>query len=96
MKYLYHYLDDFITCGSPGTRESQDNMQVLLECCSQLGVPIAQEKIEGPTISLTFLGIEMDTLAMELWLPATKLAKVHQSVSGWLGKNVARRRNWSH
>ena len=39
-----------------------------------------------------FLGIEMDTQAMELWLPATKLARVRQTVAEWLGKKAARKR----
>ena len=46
VQYLYHYLDDFITCGPPDTSECQQNMHKLLECCSQLGIPIAQDKTE--------------------------------------------------
>ena len=92
VQYLYHYLDDFITCGPPGTSECQLNMHKLLGCCSQLGIPIAQDKTEGPTTCLAFLGIEVDTQAMELRLPAQKLARVRHTVSEWLGRKAARRR----
>ena len=67
-------------------------MHKLLGCCSQLGIPIAQDKTEGPTTCLTFLGIEAETQAMELWLPVQKLVRVCQMVSEWLGKKAARRR----
>ena len=67
-------------------------MHKLLECCSQLGIPIAQDKTEDFTTCLTFLGIEIDTQAMELRLPAEKLARVRQTVSEWLGRKAARRR----
>ena len=69
VQYLYHYLDDFITCGPPDTSECQQNMHKLLECYSQLSIPIAQDKTEDPTTCLTFLGIEIDTQAMKLRLP---------------------------
>ena len=57
-----------------------------------MGIPIAQDKTEDPTICLTFLGIEIDTQAMELRLPAEKLARVRQTASEWLGRKAARRR----
>lgn len=92
VRFLYHYLDDYITLGGPGNTECQANLAKLLDCCSKLGVPIAQEKCEGPTTCLTFLGIEIDTEALELRLPADKLTRVQRTVSEWLGKKAARRR----
>ena len=92
VKYLFHYLDDFITCGSPGITECATNMQKLIDCCSELGIPISTEKTEGPAICITFLGIEMDTQAMELRLPARKLTKVRQTVLEWLDRKAAKRR----
>ena len=58
-----------------------------------MGIPIAQDKTEDPTTCLTFLGIEIGTQAMELRLPAEKLARVcHQTVSERLGRKAATRR----
>ena len=59
VKYLFHYLDNFITCGLPGTTECATNMQKLMDCCSELGIPIATEKTKGPATCITFLDIEM-------------------------------------
>ena len=67
-------------------------MHKLLECCRQLSIPIAQDNTKDATICLMFLGIEIDTQARELWLLAQKLAMVHQTVSEWLGRKAARRR----
>jgi len=41
--------------------------------CQHLGVPLAMEKVEGPSESLTFLGILLDSETMEVRLPAEKL-----------------------
>jgi hypothetical protein len=41
-----------------------------------MGVPVADDKTVEPTEILTFLGIEFDTLAMELQLPNEKLVEL--------------------
>ena len=57
---------------------------------SKLGVPIAEEKLRGPTVSLTFLGIELDTSAMVRRLPQGKLTELQQLVVEWLPKKGCR------
>ena len=44
-------------------------MQVL----SDLGIPMASEKVDGPATTLTFLGIELDSHTLTARLPADKL-----------------------
>ena len=44
--------------------------------CKKLGVPLALEKTEGPSHRLTFLGIELDSEAQTLSLPAGKLEEI--------------------
>ena len=51
-----HYLDDFITMGPPGSQECRVNLDRILAVCAELGVPLALDKLEGPTTKLTFLG----------------------------------------
>ena len=66
---LYHYLDDFLTMGRPGTMECSRSLEILLGIFNRLGIPVAEDKLEGPACELSFLGIIIDTRAMELWLP---------------------------
>ena len=49
-----HYLDDFITIGPPDSGECHRNLSTMLEVCRRLGVPLANEKLEGPSACLTF------------------------------------------
>ena len=85
VKYIRHYLDDFITVGSPGSMECAANIAVTLSTCAWLGVPIASDESEGPSTCITFLGIEVDTQKMELRLPEKKLQRVRKVVQQWLG-----------
>ena len=68
---IMHYLDDFLTLGPPGTPLCSQNLQVIEGVCQHLGVPLALEKVEGPSKSLTFLGILLDTENMEAHLSLT-------------------------
>ena len=48
---------------------SQRNLDIIKAVCYYLGVPLAIEKVEGPSMSLTFLGIVLDTKRMEAQTP---------------------------
>ncbi|XP_041368574.1 uncharacterized protein LOC121382952 [Gigantopelta aegis] len=41
--------------------------------CQELGVPIANEKTVGPVTTLTFLGLEIDTINRIVRIPANKI-----------------------
>jgi len=71
--FLIHYLDDFLTVGPPAAPTCQRNLETIVSVCQLLGVPLALEKVEGPSTSLTFLGILLDTQKMEARLPPEKL-----------------------
>ena len=48
-----------------------------------LGIPLAEEKCEGPCTVLTFLGIEIDTVEMTLSLPAKNLDRIQEELQQW-------------
>ena len=66
-------VDDFITLGRPGSDECATNLATCLQICNDLGAPIESDKCEGPATCLLFLGIEIDTVKLELRLPLDKL-----------------------
>ena len=41
--------------------------------CDRLGVPISQDKTEGPSTKLTFLGLGIDTDTQTIYVPADKV-----------------------
>ena len=46
----------------------------------RLGLPLAVEKVKGPTTFLSFLGITIDTVKMEAHLPNDKLDRIRRLV----------------
>ena len=73
VEIVYHYLDDFAVLGSPRSEQCHQSLELLKAVCSDLGVALAPEKQAGPTTTIEFLGITIDTLRQELRLPADKL-----------------------
>ena len=70
---LMHYLDDYFTVGPANSSLCANNVFTVVRVASDLGIPLAPDKLEGPTTSLVFLGITIDTIRMETSLPADKL-----------------------
>nr|XP_006821268.1 PREDICTED: uncharacterized protein LOC100371933 [Saccoglossus kowalevskii] len=67
-------------------------MDVMLQSCHHLGVPIATEKVEGPCSVITFLGVELDTVNMVIRLPKDKLADLLVKLPSWLTRHTCSKR----
>ena len=53
---------------------------------------MAPHKRDGPTTCITFLGIQVDTVAGELRLPEEKLLRLKTLLQEWEEKKVCRRK----
>ena len=82
---VVHYIDDFLFVVKD-VKLASDQLRRALGLCVRLGLPMAKDKTEGPTTQLTFLGIEIDTVAMEARLPEEKLLRLHSLLDEWIGR----------
>ena len=80
---IIHYLDDFLIAGKPSAPNSEQALTRKLEVCRRLGFPITEEKVEGPTMAIIFLGILLDAANMELRLPQDKLEALLALLGNW-------------
>lgn len=92
VEYVFHYLDDFIILGPPGSSQCQNDLESLQVVCSNLGVPLAAHKQEGPASCLTFLGIEIDSVERTLRLPEAKLQRLMSTLQEWGDRKLCTRR----
>ena len=60
-KHIDHYLDEFLFAGASDSSDCKDLMNCFEVICRKLGVPIANEKTEGPCTVLEYLGLTIDT-----------------------------------
>ena len=89
---ILHYFDNFLVVGIPVSDECSKYLEILLSKCTMLGVPLAEDKIEGPETRLTFLGIEIDSERQIASLPSTQLSKIKDKLCKWSSKKAATRR----
>lgn len=92
IRWLIHYLDDYFLAGPAGSSDCATHLQSFLQTCSQLGVPIAMEKVEGPTTTLTFLGLELNSRTRQISLPPDKLHDILTELQAWLHRRKATKR----
>ncbi len=71
-KRCLHYLDDFLTMGAASSGECRHNLQSLVDICKELGLPLAEKKVEGPTTVLE----QFNSTNMTMSLPPEKLARI--------------------
>ena len=88
-----HYINDFLTFGTPNSEQCATNLEILLQWCCELGIPLAIEKIEGPSYIIIFLGIELDTTAMSMRLPEEKQQHLQALIQTWLKWKAALKRD---
>ena len=90
VRNVKHYLDDFIVVGPPRSLECKENLDTMRCTCRELNLPLAEEKSVGPATLLDFLGIELDTVQMEIRLPEGKLVRTKELVASWRGRKSCR------
>ena len=90
LRCFLHYLDDFLFVEPPNSTGAA--IQRALAIWEALGVPSAPNKAEGPSTSIVFLGIELDTISLTARLPADKLARLQLLVQEWGDKKTCSKR----
>ena len=86
--WVTHYLNDFAMMGPPGSEICHHNLHTMQSVCRELGVPLAEDKVEDPTTYLIFWGIEVDTQAGVLCLPAHSLSCMRKALSLWSARRT--------
>lgn len=86
---LIHYLDDFLG-GDQSVVQCEDLMRIFKDCFQVLNVPLADEKSEGPTEVLVFLGLELDSRKMIIRIPKEKLSEVLVKIREMLNKKTTK------
>ena len=64
----------------------------MRETCEEVGLLTEPEKDEGPATSVSFLGLELDTVAQEIRLPEEKLSHLRAELARWRERKACRKR----
>ncbi len=70
--YLVHLLDDFLIISPPDSIPAA-HLSTTQTFFSELGIPLTQDKTAGPSTSIEFLGINLDSQKFQASLPKEKI-----------------------
>ncbi len=80
---MCHYMDDMFFAGPKGETGPQSCstlLETFQEVCKEFGVPLAADKTVGPTSTITFLGLQIDSEKQIISIPSAKLDTVKEKV----------------
>ena len=89
--YLMHYLDDYLTLASSHS-DCARSLHTIRVVFKRLGVPLAEDKVDGPSTTIPFLGITLDSVQLEARLPPDKLTRIKQELQTWSTKETTSKR----
>ena len=84
LPHLIHYADDFLLASTSNTNKANNELQTAIAAFHHLGIPIAEDKLEGPTTKLTYLGIEINSEDMTIRVPDDKYDELNNLLPKWL------------
>ena len=63
--HIVHVLDDLLILSGQNKSVCNQNLTTFLKICNTVGVPIKEENTVYAQTTMTFLGIELDTIAID-------------------------------
>ena len=88
---LTHYLDDFFLCAF-SLSDGLYKMELVQTVFNLVGVPVALDKLEGPSQVISYLGIEIDSINSVIRLPDDKLFELRTMITTWLNRKKCTKR----
>ena len=86
-----HYLDDYFMAHL-GMPRCQHFLNKAIHIWDDLGIPLAEGKVEGPAQIIKYLGITIDALNMEIRLPEDKMLQIKKLLQEWNNKQECTKR----
>ncbi|KAK3745385.1 hypothetical protein QZH41_001423 [Actinostola sp. cb2023] len=81
-----------MTCGVSSPERASAGFSALRSLLQELGLDEAYEKAVSPTTRLTFIGLEVDTIAMTVSVPEDKLCDLESILNKWQNKRRCTKR----
>ena len=91
IKHVLHLLDDFLVV-EPFNSNAEKTKGTFLSIFQSLGIPLSLKKTEGPSTSLEYLGIILDTIKLEARLPKDKILRIREIIESFSKRNSCTKR----
>ena len=86
LQALIHYSDDFFLVCGQCYDSAVKQLEVLCQAFKDMGIPLALNKIVGPTTCIEFLGTGIDSELMMMFVTEEKYSEAVTNLRKWKGK----------
>ena len=86
---VIHYSDDYLLISPPDFPLAEQQKKTLLSVFQYLNIPVAEDKLIGPSTKIPYLGIDIDSVAMEISVPGPKLEATLAMLPKWQNRRTA-------
>ena len=80
---IVHYSDDFLLVSPDNIHTAQTELNTVKRAFEHLDIPTADDKLEGPTTSITYLGILIDSTDLTIKVPHDKRTEIIDTLNTW-------------
>ena len=80
---IVNYSDDFFLVSSPDPMSASQDLAVVIAAFADMGIPLAKGKVEGPSTSLIYLGILLNSALMLMQVPQEKYIDIMGLLTQW-------------
>ena len=92
-KNLIHYSDDFFLVSSSNPSHAASDLSNIKSVFHHLSIPIAEDKLEGPSTSITYLGINSDSTNFTIRITDDKYIELSTLLSTWRKRKKCTKRD---
>ena len=89
---IVNYSDDFFAVLDTQMAHAIAQLDNIIQAFQDLNIPLAEDKIEGPSTLLTYLGIVINSLRMTIEVPDEKLLETTISLNKWYKRRTCTKR----
>ena len=80
---IINYSDDFFLVSCPIMSVASRELTTVINAFNDMGIPLAPGKIEGPSTSLIYLGILINSILMLMQVPHEKFVDIMDILNNW-------------
>ena len=89
LRFLIHYLDDYLLLGGSES-EVRSDLANFLAICDRLGFTVNHGKTEGPSQRLVFLGLLLNSVDMTIKVGQDRLSQILSTLRPYLSRSSCR------
>ena len=79
-----NYSDDFFFVLSSDMTRAKEQLATIIQAFADLGIPLADDKVEGPALCLIYLGILINAEDMTMEVTPERLSNIISELKAWV------------